>query len=222
MTGGTAARKMIQEYRQAESGNRGETEMNINVVGTSGSGKSTLARRLAHRLELPWIELDRLYWRPNWQGAPDEAFFAAIAAATATPGWVLDGNYNRSRSVKWRAVDLVIWVDYGFWRTLRQAVWRAASRAWRHQELWPGTGNCESFRRSFCSRESIILWTLKTWRQHRRRYLPICRIRNIVIFASSGWAIRSRPRRCSASWKRSVQPGISNFQQYTCELIVSQ
>ncbi len=41
--------------------------MNINVVGTSGSGKSTLARRLAHRLELPWIELDRLYWRPNWQ-----------------------------------------------------------------------------------------------------------------------------------------------------------
>ena len=145
--------------------------MNINVVGTSGSGKSTLARRLAHRLGLPWIELDRLYWRPNWQVAPDEAFFAAIAAATATPGWVLDGNYNRSCSVKWRAVDLVIWVDYGFWRTLRQAVWRAASRAWRHQELWPGTGNCESFRRSFCSRESIILWTLKTWRQHRRRYL---------------------------------------------------
>ncbi len=94
--------------------------MNINVVGTSGSGKSTLARRPAHRLGLPWIELDRLYWRPNWQGAPDEAFFAAIAAATATPGWVLDGNYNRSRSVKWRAVDLVIWVDYGFWRTLRQ------------------------------------------------------------------------------------------------------
>ena len=103
--------------------------MNINVVGTSGSGKSTLARRLAHRLGLRWIELDRLYWRPNWQGTPDEAFFADIAAATATPGWVLDGNYNRSRGVKWREVDLVIWLDYGLWRTLRQAVWRAASRA---------------------------------------------------------------------------------------------
>ncbi len=114
--------------------------MNINVVGTSGSGKSTLARRAGWNYH--GSRLDRLYWRPNWQGAPDEAFFAAIAAATATPGWVLDGNYNRSRSVKWRAVDLVIWVDYGFWRTLR-GVWRAAGQAWRHQELWPGTGNCE-------------------------------------------------------------------------------
>ncbi len=145
--------------------------MNINVVGTSGSGKSTLARRLAHRLELPGSSSIACTGGRTGRARRMRHFFAAIAAATATPGWVLDGNYNRSRSVKWRAVDLVIWVDYGFWRTLRQAVWRAASRAWRHQELWPGTGNCESFRRSFCSRESIILWTLKTWRQHRRRYL---------------------------------------------------
>jgi hypothetical protein len=74
---------------------------------------------------------------------------------------VLDGNYNRSRPVKWRDVDLVVWVDYSFARTLRQAVWRAISRASRGQELWPGTGNCESFRRAFFSRDSIILWTSK-------------------------------------------------------------
>ncbi len=42
--------------------------MNINVVGTSGSGKSTLARRLAHRLELPWIELDDCTGRPKLAG----------------------------------------------------------------------------------------------------------------------------------------------------------
>jgi len=27
-----------------------------------------------------------------------------------------------------------------------------------------------SFRRSFLSRESILLWTLKTWRSNRARY----------------------------------------------------
>lgn len=101
--------------------------MKINVVGTSGVGKSTLARRLAQELSLPYIEMDVLYWLPQWQGTPDGLFFAKLAAATAGPGWVLDGNYNRSRPVKWRDVDLVVWVDYGFWRTLRQAVSRAVS-----------------------------------------------------------------------------------------------
>jgi hypothetical protein len=52
-------------------------------------------------------------------------------------------------------VDLVVWVDYSFWRTLaRRSV--ARLRASRRQELWPGTGNCETFRRSFFSRDSII------------------------------------------------------------------
>jgi len=146
--------------------------LRVNVVGTSGSGKSTLSRRLAQRLDVPCIEMDRLYWRPDWQGTPDGELFARLEQRlAASPGWVLDGNYNRSRPVKWRDVDLVVWLDYGFGRTLYRAVRRAVSRAWRKNELWPGTGNRESFRRSFFSRESIIWWTMKTWRQNRRRYL---------------------------------------------------
>ncbi|MDK4746397.1 (d)CMP kinase [Leclercia adecarboxylata] len=145
--------------------------MKINIVGTSGSGKSTLARRMAAELALPYIEMDTLYWLPDWQGTPDHLLFARLETVlNASPGWVLDGNYNRTRPVKWRNVDLVVWVDYGFVRTLRQAVTRAAKRAWTQQELWPGTGNRESFRRSFFSRESILLWTMKTWRSNRVRY----------------------------------------------------
>ncbi len=145
--------------------------MKINLIGTSGSGKSTLARRLAAELQLPYIEMDTLYWCPEWQGTPDEALFDRLEKRlSATPGWVLDGNYNRTRGIKWREVDLVVWVDYGFFRTLRQAVLRAARRAWTKQELWPGTGNRESFRRSFFSRESVLLWTIKTWRSNRARY----------------------------------------------------
>lgn len=146
--------------------------MRINVVGTSGVGKSTLARRLADQLNAPYIEMDRLYWRENWQGTPDEELLARLdAALSATESWVLDGNYNRTRHVKWRNVQAIVWVDYGFWCTLRQAVKRAFSRAWTRQELWPGTGNRESFRLSFFSRDSIILWTLKTWHKNRQRYL---------------------------------------------------
>lgn len=145
--------------------------MKINIIGTSGSGKSTLARRIAAELAIPYIEMDRLYWRPNWQGTEDDALWAKLEnTLAATEDWVLDGNYNRTRPVKWRNVDLVVWVDYGFTRTLYQAVSRAFRRAWHKKELWPGTGNCESFRRSFFSRESIIIWTIKTWRSNRERY----------------------------------------------------
>lgn len=45
--------------------------MKVNVIGTSGSGKSTLAKRIAAELDIPYIEMDRLYWCPDWQGTPD-------------------------------------------------------------------------------------------------------------------------------------------------------
>ncbi|MDF7760629.1 shikimate kinase [Kosakonia cowanii] len=144
--------------------------MRINIIGTSGSGKSTLGKRLARQLDVPYIDMDTLYWRPDWQGTPDEELYARLEQILQQPGWVLDGNYNRSREIKWRNVDLIIWIDYSFWRTLRQAVLRAIKRAWHKKELWPGTGNRESFRRAFLSRESIILWTIKTWRSNRLRY----------------------------------------------------
>lgn len=65
--------------------------MKINVVGTSGSGKSTVARQLAQKLAVPYIEMDKLYWRPNWQGASDDEFLHLVeqALVSAPAGWVL-------------------------------------------------------------------------------------------------------------------------------------
>jgi adenylate kinase family enzyme len=154
--------------------------MKINVIGTSGSGKSTLARSIARKLEIPYIELDALFWQPDWQGTPDDVFFARIEATLAdNESWVIDGNYNRTRSLKWRNVDMIVWVDYSFPRTLYQAIKRAATRAWVQQELWPGTGNRESFQRSFFSRKSIILWTLQNYSNNRRQYT--------ALFADPNW-----------------------------------
>lgn len=143
---------------------------NINVVGTSGSGKSTFARKLAAALNSPYIEMDKIFWGANWTSPSDEEFFGRLRPALAGPRWVLDGNYNRTLSIKWENVDLVIWLDYSFPRTLFQAIRRAATRAWNQQELWEGTGNRESFQKSFFSREPIIWWTVKTHGKFRKRY----------------------------------------------------
>ncbi|MCL6352222.1 shikimate kinase [Pectobacterium polaris] len=145
--------------------------MRVNIIGTSGSGKSTLARRLSEKLAIPYIEMDALFWLKDWQERTDADFFQRLESALEPGNWVLDGNYNRTRDIKWRNVDVVIWVDYSFSRTLFQAVRRAFLRAWRKEELWSGTGNKESFLRSFLSRNSIILWTIKTYSRNRKRYL---------------------------------------------------
>lgn len=144
--------------------------MKINVIGTSGSGKSTFARALAQKLEIPYIEMDSLFWKPDWKGTPDEELFEKIEQALAIPDWVLDGNYKRTQSIKWREVNIVVWIDYSFGRTLYQALKRAITRASGGQEIWAGTGNRETFRQSFFSRESIILWTLKTFHKNRKNY----------------------------------------------------
>jgi len=144
----------------------------INVIGSSGSGKSTLASALAKRLGVEYIEMDRLFWLADWQMPSDEQFKALLVAAMAQPGWVLDGNYSRTTELKWREVDMVVWVDYSFSRTLYQSLSRALKRIFSQQELWPGTGNRETWGR-LLSKDSILLWMLKNYRHNRRRYLAI-------------------------------------------------
>ncbi len=142
----------------------------INVVGTSGSGKSTVARAISEKLGYPYVEFDALYWGKNWSEPSDEILFNRLRQALDCENWVLDGNYSRSIPIKWARVTHVVWVDYSITRTLAQAISRAFVRSYRRQELWTGTGNRESFRKSFMSRDSIILWTLKTYRKNRHQY----------------------------------------------------
>lgn len=142
----------------------------INVIGTTGSGKTTFARNLAEQLGYPCVHMDELFWRANWTESPDDEFFPRVADALSGNTWVLDGNYSRTSAIKWERVDTIIWLDFGFFRTLTQLVWRTIARACSRQELWPGTGNTESFSKSFLSRESIIVWFFRSYWKNRSRY----------------------------------------------------
>lgn len=142
----------------------------INIVGTSGSGKSTFGRQMAEILNYPYHEMDTLFWKADWQESDDQEFMDKVRQATASSSWILDGNYNRTVPVKWAHADTVIWIDHSFARTLYQAVKRAFIRCLTKQELWPGTGNKETFRKSFFSKDSVVLWTIKTHGSNRKRY----------------------------------------------------
>ena len=74
--------------------------MRVNVIGTSGSGKSSFAKQLAGALRTPYLEMDRLYWKPNWQEPKDEELFPILEQALSGDAWVLDGNYTRTTHIK--------------------------------------------------------------------------------------------------------------------------
>lgn len=151
-------------------------ESRFNIIGPSGSGKSTLGRELARPLELPYIQLDQVYWEPNWNEPSDETFFARLKTSLDQAGdrWVVDGNYTRIIPIKWKSVHTVIWLDYPLSLIFPRALSRALRRIATKQELWPGTGNRETFRKTFLSRDSILLWTLTSYRPLRKRYAKLC------------------------------------------------
>jgi adenylate kinase family enzyme len=142
----------------------------INVIGTSGSGKSTFSRELADALKIPYIEMDKIFWEPNWQQPSDEKFFKNLENALSRDKWVLDGNYTRTIPIKWKNVETVIWLDYSFTTTTFQSIKRTVQRCIHKQEIWEETGNIESFRKSFFSKDSIIWWSIKNHSKTRKKY----------------------------------------------------
>jgi len=83
------------------------------------------------------------------------------------------GNYGQVRDLVWPAADTLIWLDLPFplvmWRLVRRTLGRVLSG----QDLW-GTGNRETFRNAFLSRDSILLWAIKTHGRNRERFAAEC------------------------------------------------
>ncbi|MFI5000239.1 MAG: adenylate kinase [Reyranellales bacterium] len=143
------------------------------VFGTTGSGKTRLAKQLAERTGLRVIELDALFWGRDWQPATLELFRHRVEREIKDGDWIVVGIYGQVRDLTWRAADTLIWLDLPLplvmWRLLRRTIARAITR----EDLW-GTGNRESFVRTFFSRQSILLWALKTHRRNRERFAIEC------------------------------------------------
>jgi adenylate kinase family enzyme len=146
----------------------------ISVVGSTGSGKTRFARELARRLGVTFVELDALAWGPNWTLVPEDLFKQRVARAVEGDAWVIDGNYagRGARDLVWPRADTVIWLDPPLGVIFARLFERAVRRIRSREELWPGTGNRETFRNQFLSRETLFWWALKTYRR-RRRDLPL-------------------------------------------------
>lgn len=102
----------------------------ILILGRTGSGKTTLARELAAAIGVPHVELDALYFGPNFSTMPLSVLRDRTIAAVAGDRWVTDGNKSAVRDLVWPRADTVIWLDYplavSLWRLAKRARWRTS------------------------------------------------------------------------------------------------
>ena len=137
-------------------------------MGTSGSGKTSVARRIAKKLNIPYVELDELFWKPNWTESKDEEFFPKLEEALSADAWVLDGNYTRTIPIKWKRCQMVMYLDLPFHLVLYRIIKRSLIRGFKNEELW--AGNKETVLKHLFTRDSMILWTMKTFFTNRKRF----------------------------------------------------
>lgn len=140
----------------------------IAVVGTTGSGKTMTAIELSRRLGISHVELDALYWGPDWTESKTEDFRTQVGEVIKSDSWIVDGNYSVVRDIIWPRAQIVVWLDYSLPIIMWQLTRRTFRRIILREELWNGC--VERFWPQFFSRESIFLWALKTYRTRRKKY----------------------------------------------------
>lgn len=145
--------------------------MRVSVSGTSGSGKTTFAGKLAKALGACHIDLDAINWQADWKdlNTYDKGEFRRrVTEAVAQEAWVSCGNYATVRPIILARATHAIWLDYPKPLVMSRVVRRSFHRAWTKTELWPGTGNTETFAR-WLDREHPIRWAWDTYDRRRAR-----------------------------------------------------
>jgi adenylate kinase family enzyme len=123
----------------------------IAIIGTTCAGKTTLAHSLSKCCKQPHIELDAIYWGPNWTPNPPEQFYHRVSKIVKSEGWIIDGNYRSVRDIVWSQADTLIWLDYPLPLILWRQLVRGLRRSLAREELW--NGNLETLRTQFFSRD---------------------------------------------------------------------
>ena len=67
---------------------------------------------------------------------------------------------------------MLVWLDYPLAINLWRLTCRGLQRIVTREDLW-NSGNRETFRGQFLSRDSLYVWAIKTHRKKQKRYLAV-------------------------------------------------
>lgn len=141
--------------------------MRIHIIGEPGSGKTNLGGKVAAILDCPHIELDAIYWQSNWNPKEAQKFSKQVLnALNESNSWVIDGNHEEVRHLVWEHVNLIVWLDYPLVISMFRLFRRTIRRITTAEDIWK-TGNYETWRNQFLSRQSIF-WESITFHRCRQ------------------------------------------------------
>jgi len=118
----------------------------------------------------PFVELDALFWKPNWVPEEKTVFRQKVSEALQGDTWTVGGNYSIARDIVWQRSDTLVWLDYPFALVIGRLFRRTIKRVITQEELW--SGNRETWWNSFVSKDNLFLFAFKT-HFRRRRELPL-------------------------------------------------
>jgi len=143
------------------------------VIGTTGSGKTTLARQLGQTLGYASLDLDDVYYGPNWLVRPLAELRRDVTEFSRAPAWVISGNYPFLRDIVWSRADTLIWLDYPLHVVLKRLIGRTVREPISGKRTIGG--NRVNGASNFWGRDSIWAWSAKAihLHGHRRREIPM-------------------------------------------------
>lgn len=142
----------------------------IVIVGRTGSGKTTLGRKLAEELGVTHVELDSLYFGPDFSTAPLDVLRNRTTEAIAAEKWVTDGNKSAVRDLVWARADTLIWLDYPLVVSLWRLAGRARNRASSLQASAAESGDRAGLPKQLRSAAKGVLTALRSHAGQRREY----------------------------------------------------
>ncbi len=139
--------------------------MRISIRGVSCSGKTSLAKRLSKELNIQHIELDELYWLPEWKARNLTEFLKLVSSQLESESWVMDGNYSKVYNNLNPQYDYLIWLDYPFFKIMWRYFKRTFDRIIFKRKIC--NGNIENLKNLFSS-DSLLIWIFKTYWKRKR------------------------------------------------------
>lgn len=125
---------------------------------------------MSRRLGAAHVELDALYWGPNWTARSAEEFAGSVERATAGSTWIVDGNYSTVRPLVLERATAVIWLNLPLSTLLHRAVKRTFWRFVTRERLF--NGNREPVL-GFLHSYWIPWWVLRTCGERQREYAEL-------------------------------------------------